>query len=206
MTAIEVESRGPLSSEDLPRLKAILDKDGTFITIKNRIHLCYGGLDNLDNPQTNSELDIRAKITNGVPEMSIKIGKWGASEGREEISVVLQKGQFANLIRAYAALGFRKGLIALRNTLVYRYQDVEFALVEVPGHSWFFEAEIIASSEEGVDAAKKRIKEVCVSLDLKIFTDQEFWSYVDILNKSANKNWDFDKEGVDTFEEEFGID
>ncbi len=205
MPDIEVESRGPLSSEDLTRLKKLFDKEGSFITTKNRVHVCYGDLDNLTDPSTHTDLDVRAKITNGIPEMSIKIGKWGASEGREEISVVLQKGQFANLIRAYAALGFRRGLIAIRNTQVYRYQDVEFALVEVPGHSWFFEAEIITSSA-GLDAAKQRIAEVCASLSLKIFTDQQFWSYIDVLNKSANKNWDFDLQGVRVFKEEFGIE
>ncbi len=108
-----------------------MKKDGVFKKDKRRLLIDYTSL--LPNEKLEDRtLDIRARITNGEPEMIIKVGKWSGSDARKEISVQLKPGEFSNLVQAYAALGYRKGVLCERNSLVYDYQGIEFALVEVP--------------------------------------------------------------------------
>ncbi len=146
--SIEVEMRGPLSKSELDRLKSFLSKQGTFKTTKNRLLIDYSTF--LEKDIRNRRVDFRARVTNGVPEMIIKIGRWGGSDTRKEISVLLQEGQFSNLVKAFSNLGYKKGVLAIRNSQVYEYEGIEFALAEVPNHSYYFEAELLISSENEV--------------------------------------------------------
>lgn len=201
---IEVEARGYLTKVKYESLKAFFDKYGTNKFIKNRILIdystCIKGADIRDR-----HLDIRARITNEIPEMIIKVGKWKGSDTRKEISVILQKGQFSNLVQAYAVLGYKKGVLCIRNSLIYFFKNIEFALVEVPSHSYFFEAEICVVSETEVEKAQNDIKNVCKDLNIQLFTDQEWFNYIDVLNKEANKLFDIDIDGDDYFLKRYGI-
>lgn len=192
MTHIEVEMRGPLSKLDFNRVKDFLEKNGKFKQRKERILIDYSTLIEGENIR-NRDIDIRARITNGVPEMIIKLGKWKGSDSRKEISVLLQKGQFFNLLEAFGALGYKKGMLCTRNSLVYNYKNIEFALVEVPGHSYYFEAEITFSSEIETRRAEEKIRKTCKEMGLELFTDKEFFDYIETLNREANEIFDIDK-------------
>jgi adenylate cyclase class IV len=201
---IEVELRGPLTEEEYNKLKSFLIKKANNKSHKNRILIDYSSC--LKGAKIRDRnIDIRARITNGTPEMIIKVGKWKGSDIRKEISVLLQKGQFSNLISAYAALGYRKGILCIRNILSYNYNNIEFALVEVPEHSYFFEAEILLSSEERARTAKKKIKETCTNLGLRLFSDTGWFNYIEKLNKEANTIFDIDKDGEDYFMKKYNI-
>ncbi len=201
---IEVEFRGPLTELEYKKLNTFFKKNAKKKTYKHRILIDYSTCLK-DAKIKNRNIDIRARITNGTPEMIIKVGKWKASDNRKEISVLLQKGQFSNLVSAYAALGYRKGVLCIRNILVYNYNNIEFALVEVPGHSYFFEAEILLSSEERLETANKKIKETCNNLGLKLFSDADWFNYIEKLNKEANRIFDIDKDGEDYFTKNHNI-
>ncbi len=200
----EVELRGPLQKSKYDWLKRFFDGKGLAARTKNRILIDYSTcIEGEDIRKRN--LDIRARITNKIPEMIIKVGKWKGGDVRKEISVLLQEGQFSNLVQAYAALGYKKGILCVRNSLIYVYDDVEFALVEVPGHSYFFEAEIAVSSEEETAAAKDKVGRVCRELGLTLFSDEEWFSYIELLNREANKLFDIDRDGEEYFAKEFGV-
>lgn len=201
---IEVEFRGPLSKEEYIRLKSFLNKKGSKRLSRKRLFIDYSTCINGEDLRKR-KIDIRARITNNIPEMIIKIGAWKGSDSRKEISVLLQKGQFSNLVQAYAALGYSQGVLGIRNSLIYQYQDIEFALVEVPGHSYYFELEMLVSSKGEIKEARRKIKEMCQNLGLKLFSDLEFFNYIEKLNKEANKIFDINKDGEDYFLKNFKI-
>lgn len=186
MKNIEVELRGPLTKEKFLELETFLKEKGKFKTSRKRLLIDYS-----TEAVRNRNSDIRLRVTNGIPEIIIKIGKWGGIDNRKELSFEGKRGEFDKLVQIFAALGLTKGILAIRNSQVYEYKEIEFALVEVPNHSYYFEAERLVHEGENFDEVKKEIQEVCVSLGLTLFNDQEFFDYVEQLNQEANKFFDF---------------
>ncbi len=150
------------------------------------------------------KLDVRLRNTNKKSEIILKSGSWGGSDVRKEYSV-LSESPFDNLVQVYKLIGLDKGVLCIRNIDVFTYEGVEIALVEVPGHSYFFEAEIELSEVEGVEKAQKIILSVLEKLGLTVYTDTEYFEYIEILNKEANKIFDANIESEDYFKENFGI-
>lgn len=188
---IEVEIRGRIADEKFNELVDYFRKNAKFKQEKNRVLIDYSTF--LPNEGVEDrQRDIRLRITNGVPEIVVKFGVWGAQEVRKELSVLAQPGDFEKLVQIFAAMGFVKGMMCVRKSQIFDYKDIEFALVEVPGHSHYFEAEIMAHSGEDADRVRATIRGVCQELGMTIFqTDREFFDYINILNKEANKVFDF---------------
>jgi len=201
---IEVEIRGPLSKEQFEFLNKTFKKQGKFIAGKDRIALCY------PDPTTGSLIekvntDIRIRTTNGIPEINIKLGKWGGHEHRHEMSLVGKNGDFDKMVMMMAAMGFKKGIVAIRKGKVYKYKNIEFSVVEVPGHSYFFEAEIMVGGKSEVTKAKEKIRTICKNLSLKTFSDESFYDYIHQLNGEANEKFDFKNYKEGYFKRRFGI-
>ena len=197
---IEVEISGPLSKEKNAELIDFFDKNGKKTNVKHRVLIDYSTF--LGDGLKNREKDIRLRITNGKPEIIVKLGLWNSSNNRKELSVMTETGSFDRLVQIYAALGYTKGMLCERTTQVYEYDGIEFALVEVPGHSFHFEAEIM-SDEENVETAKKHIYEVCEKLGLNIFSDEDYIKYIETLNKEANEIFDFENYTENYFENRY---
>ncbi|KKR18315.1 MAG: Adenylate cyclase [candidate division CPR2 bacterium GW2011_GWC1_41_48] len=201
---IEVEIRGPIEKEKIDQLEDLFKKEGHFKKTKERILIDYSTFlpeEGIENRQK----DIRLRVTNGIPEVIVKLGGWGGSENRKEISVPTNKGEFDKLVQIFGAIGLKKGVLCIRKSQIYDYKEIEFALVEVPGHSYFYEAEKILNSDEDSDKAKKEIKTVCKELDLKIFTDKDYFSYIEKLNDEANEIFDFDEYKDNYFKKRFEL-
>ena len=186
---IEVEHSGPLTNEQAKELMAFFDEHGEKVTTKHRVLIDYSTF--LGDGLKHRKKDIRLRITNGNPEIIVKLGDWTSSNHRKELSVLTEAGSFDTLVQIYAALGYKKGMLCERMTEVYNYDGIEFAIVEVPGHSFHFEAEIMAD-ENGIEVAKNHIQKVCKELGLEIFTDEGYIKYIEKLNKEANEVFDFD--------------
>ncbi len=201
---IEVEVRGPLSKTAYDKALKVLEKKGTFIKKKERILIDYSTSDESGRMEKRTK-DIRLRITNGIPEIIIKIGNWGAGEARREISIKAASGTFDDLVETFAHLGWKKGVLCVRNSLVYSYKDVEFALVEVPGHSYYFEAEMMIGESESKEEAIKYIKKVCTGLGLKTFTKKEYFDYLEVLNTTVNEIFDYDQVQAQYFKNRLSV-
>ncbi|MFA6963774.1 MAG: CYTH domain-containing protein [Patescibacteria group bacterium] len=191
MKNIEVEVRGMLPKEKVERLKTLFAKDGRLKESKKRLLIDYSSF--IPGQELGDrDRDIRLRTTNGQPEIIVKLGNWGVDERREEISIKTEEGSFEELVKAFAAMNMRKGMMAIRESEVYDYKGIEFAIVTVPNHSYYFEAEKM-STEENSKQAYQEILEVCKDLGLEPFDQKGFLDYIDLLNKEANQVFDFEK-------------
>ncbi|HSH31233.1 MAG TPA: hypothetical protein VK963_01050 [Candidatus Saccharimonadales bacterium] len=203
MKNIEVEVRGLLTSDRYASLSKQLESEGQFKTTKNRVLLDYSTFLPNANLRERQE-DIRLRVTNGTPEIIVKLGRWGGSESRKELSVLAETGSFDTLVQVFGVVGLTKAMLCVRKSQVYDYRGIEFALVEVPNHSFYFEAEKMVS-EDLVPAAKDDIAAVCTELGLKVFDDQAFFQYVEKLNQEANEIFDFASYQENYFRDRFGV-
>lgn len=188
---IEVEIRGFLSKDDYERVSKILIQNGKKTAEKRRTLIDYSTF--LPGGVRERKKDIRIRVTNGVPEIVVKIGTWGDDESRKEFSFTGQEGQFETLKEIFGHLGYEKGIKAIRNTQAFDYKEVEIALVEVPGHSYYFEAEKMVEEVDNVELAKKEILEVIAELGLSKMSQEEFFAYIETLNKEANTVFDINE-------------
>ncbi len=133
---IEVEFSGPLSNEQAKDLISFFEEYGEKIATKHRVLIDYSTF--LGDGLKNRKKDIRLRITNGNPEIIVKLGDWNSSSHRKELSVFTETGSFDTLVQIYAALGYTKGMLCERTTKAYNYDGIEFAIVEVSGHSFHF--------------------------------------------------------------------
>jgi adenylate cyclase class IV len=93
----------------------------------------------------------------------------------------------------------------VRRSKVYEYKDIEFALVEVPGHSYYYEAEKMADEKEDVENIIGEIKNVCKTLELEVFDRKQFFEYIERLNKEANEVFDYATYTPNYFKNRFGL-
>lgn len=201
---IEIEQRGPLSQEQLASVKKLFSEKGTFVEKKDRVLIDYSTFIPGEEIAGRTR-DIRIRCTNGIPEIVIKLGAWGGAEARKELSFKGAPGNFDTLAQIFGALNLRKGILCVRKSEVYTYKGIEFALVEVPNHSMYFEAEILAESEATKDAAIAEIGSVCAELGLSIYSQADYFAYIDRLNKESNEVFEYANYTDGYFKKRFGI-
>ena len=200
---IEIEMRGSLSDAQRETLVSKLAESGEFIGRKERVLIDYSTLLPEEGIK-GRKVDIRLRNTNNVSEIIIKTGAWGGSDARREYSVK-SDASFDTLVQVFRLLGYDRGVLCIRNIDVYNYEGIELAVVEVPGHSYFFEAEIELSEEGGTEDAQEKLKDVLQSLGLSIYSDSEYFDYIETLNKEANTIFDAEKESDHYFADTFSI-
>ncbi len=200
---IEVEIRGPLSEDKFEKLVKLFGADGELIGEKDRVLIDYSTF--LEGGVEDRKKDIRLRVTNGIPEIIVKIGEWGGVDQRRELSVKAQRGDFDRLVEIFAVLGFVKGMLCVRKSKVYEYKGIEFALVEVPGHSYYYEAEKMAHGNENLHEITEEIKKICNDLGLEVFDKKQFFGYIDRLNEEVNEVFDYVSYVPDYFKNRFGL-
>lgn len=200
---IEIEIRGPLTKQTYEDLVSLFEKEGKKITTKDRILIDYSTF--LEGGIEHRKKDIRLRITNGIPEIIVKMGEWGGTDKRKELSVITQTGSFDTLVEIFAALGYSKGVLCVRKSAVYEYEGVEFALVEVPGHSFYYEAEKMAAEHEDATLISDDIANTCKKLGLDVYDKQGFFDYIQELNTNANEIFEFDPQNTEYFKTRFGL-
>ncbi len=200
---IEIEIRGPLSKEQFDNMILFLDKKGKKLTEKNRVLIDYSTF--LEGGVEKRKKDIRLRVTNGVPEIIVKLGEWGGTDQRKELSVLTNSNSFDTLVEIFGELGFVKGMLCVRKSKVYEYKGVEFALVEVPNHSYYYEAEKMAYENESAEQITKKVKKICLDLELQMFDQKTFFEYVETLNKEANEIFDYSSYSQNYFKNRFQL-
>lgn len=200
---IEIEIRGRLSESQYQDLIYFLETNGKKIEEKERVLIDYSTF--LPGGVEDRKTDIRLRCTNGKPEIIIKTGAWGGTDQRQELSCFAKNGDFDKLVSIFNALGYSKGMLCVRKSKVYMYQDIEFALVEVPNHSYYFEAEKMAHPDENAEQITQEILSVCQKLNLNPWTQKQFFDYIHELNAQVNEVFDYTNYQPNYFKDRFGI-
>lgn len=200
---IEIEIRGPLLKEKFEDLVKFFESNGKKKSEKNRVLIDYSTF--LEGGVENRKKDIRLRVTNGIPEIIVKVGEWGGNEQRKELSVFTKQGEFDTLVEIFGELGFSKGMLCVRKSKVFEYKNIEFALVEVPNHSFYYEAEKMATGSENGDGLIKEIENVCKDLNLEIFNKKQFFDYVEKLNKESNEIFEYKNFTSNYFKNRFDL-
>ncbi len=201
---IEIEVRGSLSSEQHEKLTAFFKENAKEKEIKRRIFIDYSTF-LADGGIRGRNKDIRVRVTNGNPEIVVKIGAWGGSDNRKELIFKGENGKFNTLVEILKELGLTKGVLGKRIITAYDYKGIEFALHEIPGHSYFFEAEKMATKAEDSVKVTEEINTICAELGLSPFTQEEFFLYIEKLNKEANTIFDASEYPDSDFKDIFNI-
>ncbi|MFA6519991.1 MAG: hypothetical protein WCT44_00080 [Candidatus Paceibacterota bacterium] len=201
---IEVEVRGVLNEDKYNNAKNLFKEKAVFKENKDRILIDYSTF--LEGQGIRDrQKDIRVRVTNGIPEVVVKLGSWGGSESRRELSFKGKEGEFETLVEIFGQLGFTKGTLAKRDAIVYDYKNVEFALVKTPGGHYYFEAEKMAHGQEDFAKVENEIREVCQELGLNVIDKEGFFKFIDELNKTDNQIFDFGDFKVNYFKDKFGV-
>ena len=200
----EVEVRGPLAEQQPAHIEEYLKKHGTFIGEKKRVLIDYSFFLKGEGIAERTR-DIRLRATNGVPEIIVKLGAWGGMDSKEELSVLTTKGRFDTLVKIFATLGYTRGMLCVRNSRVYTYRATEFAIVEVPDHSYYYETEKIVPTILDVPRTHEEIRQLCKEMGLSIFSNEDYFAYVEKLNKDVRVIFDFAHYTDGYFHTTFGI-
>lgn len=201
---IEIELRGLLSKDQYTKVKVLLRKKALLKEKRHRVLIDYSTYIKGEGIR-NRQRDIRVRVTNGIPEIIVKLGSWGGSESRQELSFKGKKGEFETLVEIFGQLGFTKGTLAERNSLIYKYKGIEFAIVKTP-KSYYFEAEKMAHNKEDFKKIENEIRKVCKELGLKIVDKEEFFKFIAKLNEEENEIFRFKNFKVNYFKKKFGVE
>ncbi len=176
MAKIEVEYRGVLTKEKFQKLSAFLKEKGEFVKEKDRFSVIYF-------PRGKERL----KVSN---------------DARKEFSFPVESEKFEEVTEFLKIVGFYYGVLQATKTYVYMYEDIEFALVEVPGWGYYFEAEILTKAN-AIKNANKKIKSVCGEFGLDILNDKDFYKLLEDLSNRPGFRFNFKKEAFSDIKKRF---
>ena len=126
------------------------------------------------------------RTIDNVSEIVIKKGFWGARK-RKEIILQIEEKELDSAKMFMALLGYKKGIIAIRETHIFDYKGIEFSLVKCPKNYYFYEAEFIKN--KSVKDPEKYIENVLESLDLKVWSEKEVYDFLMFCNKNIDKSF-----------------
>jgi adenylate cyclase class IV len=202
MTNIEVEHRGVLSKEKFKELSALLKERGKFVKEKDRFSVIYFPRGKERLKVSKSPLDLRVRITNKKSELILKYGRTSGNDARKGFSFPVDSGKFEATTEFLKILGFYYGILQATKTYVYMYKDIEFALVDVPGWGYYFEAEKL-TDVKSIENANKKIELACKEFDLDILNDKDFYNLLEDLGNRPGFRFNFKKKTFSTIKKRF---
>jgi len=184
--SVEIELRAHVSS---PRMAAIrqLMLTATSCTKQARSFIDYSTfLEGIGE----RKLDVRVRVTNGVPEIVVKRGQFGGAV-RHEAGVSLDPADLEKVLELMALLGYSKGVLGGRRIHRAKFHNVEVALQEVLDcrdptvvGDVFVEVEYLGAAIDHT-AAERELRQFLAAYELEPFTVDQWNSYV----KSLNEKW-----------------
>lgn len=200
---IEVEHRGLLSERKFNKLKSFFSRHGKFLGEKDRFSIIYftKKCSNVSELKDN-RIDLKFRVTNKKPELSLKHGKWGSKDSRKEFSFEVGLEKFDEMIEFLQILGFTHGVLNATKTFNYKYNGIEFALVKVPKWGNYFEAEIL-SSKKSARKADEKVEAELKNLGLKIVGERQYHKLLNDLNSRKGFRFDFKNQGWKAVKEKF---
>jgi len=188
----EVEVRGPL--KDFDKILAFFRKNAAFFGEKDRLSLIYFPKNTLDLKEMQDDpRDLRLRVTNNKAELVMKYGPWATKDSRHEISIPIPLDKLEDTAQLLHYLDWSFGSILATKTFSFMYKDTEFALVKNK-HLNYFEAERIIESKKTTEKVLGEIESICSQLGLSLFTEEEYFKFMDSINQAPGAIFDFRKQ------------
>lgn len=199
---MEVEVRGKIGNFEKTLEK--FRKTAKFIEEKDRFSLIYFRGDSPINREAVKKemVDFKLRVTNKKAEIVMKYGLVKGSESRKEILIPITLDKFGEAVELFKLLDWHKGVIMATKTFVFNYKEIEFALVKAYSHS-YFEAEIIAGENDNHVEKLEYITKICKELGLAIFSEDEFYNFMDTLNNIKEIQFDFNIQKFEDIKKKF---
>ena len=124
--AIEIELRARVDKRTFELIQAEIESVGSGY-IQNRCFIDYSTFIEGVGERT---LDVRLRITNGVPEFIVKRGTFGASQ-REEASARIFHEDLEGGLSFMSLIGYSRGVCGGRRIQRATFGDIEIALQQV---------------------------------------------------------------------------
>ena len=203
MKQYEVEHRGIITEKEYYKLKSFLEKNGKFLGEKDRFSVIYLQSRYKDAHKRKNELvDLKLRITNKTTELVMKHGRCSGNDTRKEFNFAIDSTKFDQMIEFLTILGFTRGVLNATNTLAFLYNEIEFALVKVPGWGYYFEAEMI-TDKKSIEKTNVKIDQQCKKLGLQVLNEIEFCQLLNSLNNRDGFRFNLKKQNFSQIKKRF---
>jgi adenylate cyclase class IV len=184
---IEVEIRGELSKEKFDELNSYFSENGKVLEDQDREMILLRDTPGYDEDPTQRKVDIRIRKTNGDTEIMVKEMKSENNVARSEKQFKLGQISIEEAKDFVSFFGSHSGQWMHRRKKVYEFADGHWSLVEAVPGIYYYELE--KEVAEGTDLEKTRqdLIKIAESLNLQIFTGQEYRDFIQMLGEKVNK-------------------
>lgn len=200
--AIEIELRARVGRETFKRIQADIAAAGS-VKIQNRCFIDYSTFIEGIGERT---LDVRLRVTNGVPEFIVKRGTFGATK-REEASARIFSEDLEGGLSFMSLTGYSKGVCGGRRIQRATIGDIEVALQEVLDFNnpksvpeAFVEVEYVGPASQESDAVEI-LQAKLNEWGLKPFSTDEWNSFIADLNEKWNGVYTHGETSIDVVRE-----
>lgn len=185
----EVELRARVDTEAKQRLASYLAAQAG-VRVQTRCFIDYSTfLEGIGE----RKLDVRFRMTDGIPEIVVKKGVFGAAV-REEAAARLLEADAEGGLSLMALLGYQKGVCGGRRICRVTVGDIEFALQDVldfaePSHvaDCFLEVEYVGDVGDADEVKAQAELNSCLSqFGLTAFSIEQWNAYIAELNERWN--------------------
>lgn len=184
---IEVEIRGRLNDEQFDKLTAFLKMEGELVQEQDREMILLRGYPGYSKDPTARDVDVRLRNTNGKCEIMVKHKSGDHNVARKEMSLPLACPDLQSAKEMVAALGYRDGIWMHRKKQVYRYNNIEWSIVDVPEGMRYFEAEQETDSEGSGEEIRLHLENEAKKLGLIAMGPEEMREFIYELDERVNK-------------------
>ena len=184
---IEIEMRGRLTANSAATLRKYFRKFGRYLETHTREQILLFDYPGYNDDPTKRTVDIRLRNTDGACEIMVKKKVYAHNTAREETSLKIQDTDLKTAQGIAKAFGCSRGMVMRRKKEIYRYKKIEWSIVSAGKQIFFFEAERRVKTKHEIARVRESMQKEVRSLDLQIFTPQEFHDFTKELARKVNK-------------------
>lgn len=161
----EVEIRGPLTPAQYKTLLAHLKKKGRLLKEADQLAIFFY------DPAKKDTLSL--KKDHAQEKIVLKMGDWHRGS-RNEIEVILEKGQFENALALLKGLNHRLGYKVPAFRQDFSYQGIQVSLKTKAVIGPHYEMETTVTHRHQVNHVKKRLLLIAKELNLPVWTEKDY--------------------------------
>jgi adenylate cyclase class IV len=184
---IEVEIRGELSKEKFDELNQKFASEGKILETQEREMILLRDTPRYSDDPTLREVDIRIRKTNGDTEIMVKEMKSENNVARSEKQYKLGQISLEEAKEFVGFFGSHKGQWMHRKKKVYDFLGAHWSLTEAVPGIYYYELEHEVDEGTDLENTKQELEKIASSLDLPIFTTEEYKDFIKTLGEKVNK-------------------